>query len=157
MRHSVSAGCLDGWKFIRTLTITTGNTGRRIITPIKQKSRHRFMKSIMNTMVSMVTGAWQSIWHVRDITTALQPYISTWMRSWDWDPSFVPKKQIMNRENHTRCLKTNFSRILCRIQHNGSAHHQWSCHPHSTESIGFSASYQRRIDPAFRSGLTVYI
>ena len=116
MRHSVSAGCLGGWKFIRTLTITTGNTGRRIITPIKQKSRHRFMKSIMNTMVSMVTGAWQSIWHVRDITTALQPYISTWMRSWDWDPSFVPKKQIMNRENHTRCLKTNFSRILCRIK-----------------------------------------
>ena len=27
-----------------------------------------------------------------------------------------PQKQIMNRENHTRCLKTNFSRILCRIK-----------------------------------------
>ena len=51
------AGCFAGSKSVQTHTITTGNTGRRIIMPGKQKYRHRFRRFIILTMVSTVIGA----------------------------------------------------------------------------------------------------
>lgn len=50
------AGCLDGWVYAQMLITTTGNTGRRIIIPLKQKSRHRFRKYIIRTMELTATG-----------------------------------------------------------------------------------------------------
>ncbi len=49
MKDPVSAGCCDGWACARMPTTTTGNTGRQIITPKKQKSRRRLKKSTTNT------------------------------------------------------------------------------------------------------------
>ena len=53
----VYGGSFAGLKSVQTRIITTGNTGRRIIMPIKQKYTRRFRKSIISTMVLMVTGA----------------------------------------------------------------------------------------------------
>ena len=50
------AGCLDGWVHAQMLITTTGNTGRRIIVPLKQKSKHRFRKYIIRTMELTAIG-----------------------------------------------------------------------------------------------------
>ena len=41
MRNSAPAGCYGGWGSARMPIITTGNTGRRIITPKKEQSRRK--------------------------------------------------------------------------------------------------------------------
>ena len=50
------AGCLDGWVYAQMLITTTGNTGRRIIIPLKPKSKHRFRKYIIRTMELTAIG-----------------------------------------------------------------------------------------------------
>ena len=50
------AGCLDSWVYAQMLITTTGNTGRRIIVPLKQKSKHRFRKYIIRTMELTAIG-----------------------------------------------------------------------------------------------------
>ena len=52
----VFAGCLDGWVYAQMLITTTGNTGRRIIIPLKPKSKHRFRKYIIRTMELTAIG-----------------------------------------------------------------------------------------------------
>ena len=49
-------GCLDGWVYAQMLITTTGNTGRRIIIPLKPKSKHRFRKYIIRTMELTAIG-----------------------------------------------------------------------------------------------------
>ena len=58
------AGCLDGWVYAQMLITTTGNTGRRIIIPLKPKSKHRFRKYIIRTMELTAIGVWKFIWSV---------------------------------------------------------------------------------------------
>ena len=53
----VYAGSFVGSRYVQTRIITTGNTGRQITMPIKQKYMLRFRKSIIPTMVLMVIGA----------------------------------------------------------------------------------------------------
>lgn len=53
----VCAGSSGDLASAQTHTITTGNTGRRIIMPIKEKFRIRLTKSITNTMAPSVIGA----------------------------------------------------------------------------------------------------
>ena len=50
------AGCLDGWVYAPMLITTTRNTGRRIIIPLKPKSKHRFRKYIIRTMELTAIG-----------------------------------------------------------------------------------------------------
>lgn len=50
------AGCLDGWVYAQMLITTTRNTGRRIIIPLKPKSKHRFRKYIIRTMELTAIG-----------------------------------------------------------------------------------------------------
>ena len=50
IKNSASAGCCGGWGSARMPTITTGNTGRRIIMPKKRKSRNRSKRFTTATM-----------------------------------------------------------------------------------------------------------
>lgn len=75
------AGCLDGWIYAQMLITTTGNTGRRIIIPLKPKSKHRFRKYIIRTMELTAIGVWKSIWSVKVILTVIPPFINIWTQS----------------------------------------------------------------------------
>lgn len=72
---------LDGWVYAQMLITTTGNTGRRIIIPLKPKSKHRFRKYIIRTMELTAIGVWKSIWSVKVILTVIPPFINIWTQS----------------------------------------------------------------------------
>ena len=57
MKNSASAGCSGGWRYAQMPIITTGNTGRRIIMPKRQKPKSRLKRSATATMEQTDTAA----------------------------------------------------------------------------------------------------
>ena len=57
MKNSASAGCSGGWRYAQMPIITTGNTGRRIIMPKRQKPKSRLKRSATATMEQADTAA----------------------------------------------------------------------------------------------------
>ena len=110
----VYGGSFAGLKSVQTRIITTGNTGRRIIMPIKQKYTRRFRKSIISTMVLMVTGAWKSIWNAEATLTVQLPFINIWIQSWDSIPLSAQRSLNMSTENRIKYSTINLIRISRR-------------------------------------------
>ena len=107
------AGCLDGWVYAQMLITTTRNTGRRIIIPLKPKSKHRFRKYIIRTMELTAIGVWKSIWSVKVILTVIPPFINIWTQSLVSVRLSVPKKPGYEHGNPHKVfdnkLKQNFT------------------------------------------------
>ena len=116
----VYGGSFAGLKFVQTRIITTGNTGRRIIMPIKQKYTRRFRKSIISTMVLMVTGAWKSIWNAEATLTVQLPFINIWIQSWDSIPLSAQRSLNMSTENRIKYSTINLIRISQQMKSTGN-------------------------------------
>lgn len=115
----VYGGSFAGLKSVQTRIITTGNTGRRIIMPIKQKYTRRFRKSIISTMVLMVTGAWKSIWNAEATLTVQLPFINIWIQSWDSIPLSAQRSLNMSTENRIKYSTINLIRISQQMKSTG--------------------------------------
>ena len=105
------AGCLDGWVYAQMLITTTGNTGRRIIIPLKPKSKHRFRKYIIRTMELTAIGVWKSIWSVKVILTVIPPFINIWTQSLVSVRLSVQKSRDMSMETRIKYSIISWSKI----------------------------------------------